>query len=278
MISDHWTRGNTARVVSKCIISVALMTSVLTIGLESSASAVSTISEATGFPVAHEAQGVNTLTVNPQHVGDLLIFQSQIHSQSITVSGVTCPETGTWQLAQRYVDGVNGVITEEIWWAVATGTGSTTITATYSGDISAISPGPELVSDSFTSTNPGWSVVSSGGTAAAATTAITFPSVTSGPAANQLYWGYVESTTLASVGATSGFNYTTTVQGNLITSNASLAPNISYAPTASEAPASNNTSIAAIFANPDTITFNSQGGSAVGSLSGADGSTRRTNR
>jgi uncharacterized repeat protein (TIGR02543 family) len=274
MISDLWTRGNTARVVSKCIISVALMTSVLTVGLESSASAVSVISEAAGFPVAHEAQGVNTLTVNPQHVGDLLIFQSQIHSQGVTITGVTCPETGTWQLAQRYVDGVNGVITEEIWWALATGTGSTTITATYSGDISAIIPGPELVSDSFTSTNPGWSVVSGNGTAASTTTAITFPSVTSGPAASQLYWGYVESTGTASSGATTGFTYTPTAQGNLITSNAGLSPATPYAPTATESPATNNTSIAAIFANAyDTVTFNSQGGSAVGPLSGNFGST-----
>ena len=75
MISDHWTRGNTARVVSKCIISVALMTSVLTIGLESSASAVSAISEAGTFPVNAEVLGGTTLSVNPQKVGDLLIFQ-----------------------------------------------------------------------------------------------------------------------------------------------------------------------------------------------------------
>ena len=85
--------------------------------------------EAATFPVSAEVQGGTTLTVDPQKVGDLVIFESQIHSQTITVTGVSCPKTGTWHLAQRYVDTMNGVITEEIWWAVATSTGSTQISA-----------------------------------------------------------------------------------------------------------------------------------------------------
>ena len=163
------------------------------------------------------------------------------------MTAVSCPETGTWHLATRYLDTLNGVITEETWWAVATATGSTTITATYSGSIAALSP--ELVSDSFTTSSPStWSLVAANGAAASSTTSITFPTVTSGPAATQVYWGYVESSATAQAGTTPGFTYATTPQGNLSTSSVSLSPNTVYTPTASEVPVSNNTSIGAIFA------------------------------
>jgi hypothetical protein len=248
------------------------MTSVLTVGLASAASAApgSTISEAVGFPVNTETLGGTTLTVNPQKVGDLIVFQSQISSHSITVTGVSCPETGVWHLAQRYVDTVNGVLTEEIWWAVSTSTGSTKITATYSSSIAALSP--ELVSDSFTTSSSSvWSLVSGNGAAAASTTAITFPSVTGGSNTKQLYWGYAESTQTALAGRTKGFTYSPTAEGNLITSDVSLSPNTKYAPTASETPVSNNTSIGAIFAafpaaGTFTVTF-SGNGSTSGSMS-----------
>ena len=213
------------------------------------------LTEAGTFPVNTKVLGGTTLSVNPQKVGDLLIFSSQIWSQTITVTGVTCPEAGAWQLAKRYVDTVNGVITEEIWWAVVTSTGPTTITAAYSGSVAALSP--ELVSDSFTSANPSsWSFVSGSGAATTNTTAITFPSVTSGGNAVQLYWGYVESTAIVSPGSTSGFAYATTSAANLTTSNDGLNPSTGYAPTASETAGSNNTSIAAIFAvGPATQTI-----------------------
>jgi uncharacterized repeat protein (TIGR02543 family) len=222
------------------------------------------------------------LTVVSQHVGDLLILSSQIHSQAITVSTVASTgtgTTGTWNLAQRYVDTTNGVITEEIWWAVVTGTGSTTITATYSGDVSALTP--ELVVDSFVpATATSWSVVASNGAAGTANSTITFPSLTSGTSANQLYWGYTESTGIAAAGSTSGFTYTPTTDsmGNLTTYNAGLAPSTNYTPTASQG-ADNYTANAVIFADSaatpatNTVAFTSDGGSVASSISGPNGST-----
>jgi hypothetical protein len=204
------------------------------------------VEEAVGFPVNTETLGGATLTVNPKKVGDLIVFQSQIHSHSITVTGVSCPETGAWHLAERYVDTVNGVIAEEVWWAVATSTGSTKITAAYSSSIASISP--ELIGDSFTTSSSSvWSFVSGNGAAAASTKAITFPSVNSGSNTNQLYWGYVESTQTAVAGSTTGFTYSPTAEGNLVTSDVALSPNTKYAPTARETPVSNNTSIGVIF-------------------------------
>ena len=249
MTSHQWTQGNTARAALKLLLSLSLIASVLIVGLENAAHAanVSTVTEAATFPVDAQSLGLSTLTVNLQKVGDLVIFQSHFHTQSIRVTGVTSPKTGAWQLAQRYVDTKNGVITEEIWWAVATATGSTTITATYSASVAALSP--ELTADSFTSSVPStWSFVSGSGAAASSTTAIAFPSVTSGAATNQVYWGFAQSTQTAARGSTSGFTYTPTPSGNLITFNDALSPNTAYAPTASEPPSSNTTSIAAIFA------------------------------
>jgi uncharacterized repeat protein (TIGR02543 family) len=265
MTGHRRTLKETAHVALQFTVAVACMTSVLSLGLDVAAHAASasTISEAATFPVSAEVLGGTTLSVNPQNVGDLVIFESQIHSHSVTITSVTCPETATWQLAQRYVDTVNGVITEEIWWAVATSTGPTKISATYSGSVATLRP--ELVSDSLTSASPSvWSFGSGGGAAAASTTAIAFPSVTSGAAANQMFWGYAASTATAVPGSTPGFTYSTTAEGNLIASNDALSPNSVYAPTASETPASNNTSIAAIFAatptaNQYTVTFNGNG-------------------
>jgi hypothetical protein len=252
MSRDHWILSKVARVLTTFIAFVALMSSVLTVVLENSASATGVITEAATFPVSVESlspTGVTSLTVVSQHVGDLLIFSSQIHSQAITVTGVASTgtgTTGTWTLAHRYVDTTNGLITEEIWWAVVTGTGSTTITAAYSGDVSALTP--ELVVDSFVpATATIWKVVASNGAAATSASTIAFPSLTSGTN-NQLYWGYAESTQTASAGSSTGFTYSTVPQGNIVTRNVALTPSTVYAPTAS-ATGGNNTSIGAIFAD-----------------------------
>ena len=266
MFGTHVMRRTTARFATG-VVSLALLTSVLTIGVATPAFAAgTTISQATN-PVASESQGVTTVTVNPQNIGDLVIFQSQIHSPTITVGSVSSAKTGTWHLAERFVGPTTPVITEEIWWAVATSTGPTTIDATYSSDISGINPGPELVSDSFTSSNPvTWGAVPGNGAGAPTTTAIDFPSVNSNSVVNQLYWGYAENLSTGVPGTTSGFTWTVTAQGNLVTSNVSLSTSTSYAPTATSTSAANNTSIAAIFSATPTVVFNgnSNGHGVVG--------------
>ncbi len=217
------------------------------------------VSEAATFPVNVKALGGTTLSINPQKVGDLIVFSSQIWSQTITVTGVSCPETSAWQLAKRYVDTVNGVITEELWWATATATGATTITATYSASVSALSP--ELVADSFTSSSPlVWSFESGAGAAATNTATIAYPSLTSGAAQMQLYWAYAESTQTASAGSTTGFTYDPTAAGNMTTFNDVLNTYTAYAPTAVQTAGSNDTAIAGIFAAQlpsQTISFTS---------------------
>ncbi len=265
-----------SRRLGKYVAVFALVASGLTLGIAGTASATPTISEAAGFPVSGESAGLTSLNITPQNVGDLVILSSQIHSQTITVSSVTSADTGTWQMAQRNVDSTNGIITEEVWWAVATATtAATPVTVTYSASVAALSP--ELVADSYTTSQPStWSTVVGGGAAATAVTTIAFPSLTSGAGSAQVYWGYAESTATAIAGSTAGFTYTSTsdASGNMSIENPSLTPSTIYAPTASQTSA-NTTSIAEIFAatQTDTITFNSEGGSAVANMSGPDGTT-----
>jgi len=267
-MSFSFPRVGIPRALGKYVAVFALVASGLTLGIAATASAAPTISEATGFPVSVETTGVSSIDITPAHVGDIVILSSQIHSQTITVSSVTSADTGTWQKAQSYVDGVNGVITEEIWWAVVTATtASTPVTVTYSGSITALAP--ELVVDSYTASVPStWSAVSGNGAAATFSTTIAYPSVTSASgSAAQLYWGYAESTQSASAGSTTGFTYSATPEGNLVVHNPALAPSTAYAPTATMSPAGNTTSIAEIFAATQdsyTVTFNNNGG--AGSL------------
>jgi uncharacterized repeat protein (TIGR02543 family) len=232
----------------------------------------SEITEASTFPTSADTTGETTLAINPQHIGDLIIFESEIHSQTITVSSVAAPGTGTWQLADRYVDPTNHVITEEIWWSVATATGATTITATYSASVAGIIS--ELTADSYTTASAStWSAQAETavGTAATAGTTITYPDVTSAAAANQLYWGYAESSAgPVTNGTTPGFSWYTTIDGNLVTDNPALSASTAYTPTATTGSSTTTTDAEIFSAVPTaasfTVTFMGNG-STSGSMS-----------
>ena len=266
MIGGHKKPGKVVRFATTFIVSTVLASTMIVVGLDSVASATgSTISQVSGFPVDSQATGLTSLAVSPANVGDLIVFESQIHSQTTSVTSVTCPKTGTFQKATKYVDTNNGIITEEIWWAVATNTGATSITVNYSAGVSAVSI--ELVADSFTTSNAtAWSLVAgqAGGAFGTATTTITYPSLTSNGDANQLYWGYAQSTQTASAGSSAGFNYHSTTAGNLVTSNPALSANTGYTPTAVATPAGNDTAIGAIFAAVPTFTVTFNGNTSTG--------------
>jgi uncharacterized repeat protein (TIGR02543 family) len=266
MIGGHKKLGKVARFATTFIVSTVLASTLIVVGLDSVASATgSTISQVSGFPVNLQGSGLTSLAVSPANVGDIIVFESQIHSQTISVSSVTCPKTGTFQRATKYVDTNNGIITEEVWWAVAASTGATSITVNYSTGVSGVSN--ELVADSFTTSNAtAWSLVAgqAGGTFGTATTTITYPTLTSNGDANQLYWGYAQSTVTASAGSSPGFVYHSTAAGNLVTSNPALSANTGYTPTASASPAGNDTATGAIFAAVPTFTVTFNGNTSTG--------------
>jgi uncharacterized repeat protein (TIGR02543 family) len=280
MISGYNAQRNKIRTGIKGIVAFALVSSIFTVGLTTAASAASNISHVAGFPVNAEVSGVGSssapLTVSPAHVGDLVVLESQIHSQTIAVLGVTSPNITGWTNAQQYVDSTDvPAITEEIWYGTATAAGSTTITVNYSASVASLTP--ELVADSFTTPSTStWSVVSHSGAQVSSSSIITFPSLLSSAAANQLYWGYAEDAGTASAGSTSGFTYTSTgATGNLVASNPALTATTTYTPTATMSPAGANTSTAVIFAAANagaTVTFNGNG-STSGSMTAETAST-----
>jgi len=245
----------------------------------------SDITEASSFPVETETLGGATIPVTLQKVGDLVIFQSQIHSQTINMTGVSASgtgATGTWTRSKQFIDSTNGTgITEEIWWAKVTTVGATTLTAAYSGSVAALSP--ELIADSFTSANQvSWRVVNvnastSGGTT---TTSVAYPNVASATGSDQLYWGYTESTQSAQPGNTANFHYTTIpATGNLITFNDQLGASTSYAPNATNSSLGNYSAIATIFAAAPasfSVTFNANGGSGAMANEANTGATNLT--
>jgi hypothetical protein len=202
------------------------------------------IQRAATFPVSSESAMNSSITVDPQKVGDLMILSDQLHSTSIDVTAVSGGNSGTWQLAEQFVDTANS-LTYQVWYAVATSTGSSTITLTYSA---ATTLAVELIADSFTSSRPTtWSVAAGGGVSNSSSTTVLFPSLTSGAAPGELYWGASEEHETGVAGTTPGFTYGVTSVANVYLYNASLSPTTAYAPSAGQTPAGVATSVGVIF-------------------------------
>jgi IPT/TIG domain len=208
----------------------------------------STINEALTFPVSPvESAGLSTITVNPQHVGDLVIISMQVHSTTAAIATVTGGHVTTWTRAAIFHDTVNNT-TYDVFSGIATATGSVAATLTYTVDLSTTPV--ELLADSYTaSAATNWTVVTSGGTTSngAATTAALFPSLISGAQANQLYWGASQQSATGAPGPTPGFTYGTTVNGNEFLHGTALAASSTYAPVATVTPAGEWTAIGIIF-------------------------------
>ena len=208
-----------------------------------------TISEAATFPVSFaETTGAHTIAVNPQHAGDLVIISMQVHSTTAAIASVSGGNVATWQQAAIYHDTVNN-LTYDVFYGVATATGASTATLTYTQNLSTMEV--ELVADSYTaSAGTNWTVVASGGTTSngASSSSVVFPTLMSGTLATQLYWGASEEHTSGGVGSTPGFTYHQSANGNEFIDNPALAPLSSYAPVAPESPADLWTAIGIIFA------------------------------
>jgi hypothetical protein len=202
------------------------------------------IQRAATFPVSSESTMNSSITVDPQKVGDLMILSDQLHSTSIEVTAVSGGNSGTWQLAEQFVDTANS-LTLQVWYAVTTSTGSSTIALTYSA---ATTLPVELVADSFTTSRPTtWSVVAGGGVSNSTSTKVAFPTLMSGTTPGELYWGASEEQETGVAGTTPGFIYGVTSDANVYLYNASPTPNTSYAPSAGQTPAGVAASVGVIF-------------------------------
>jgi len=215
----------------------------------------SPISEATGtdFPQNSESPGNSALTIDPANVGDLVVISMQVHSTAVLINGITGGHVGSWQKAESYDNDVGDTLHYEVWWGVATGTGLAGVTISYSGPASSYEI--ELIADSFSSTSSTWSLVSAGGSSGSGSPA-TFPSLTSGAQAQQLYWGASEQESSGSAGSTSGFTYRVTGQKNCYLFNAALAPDSAYSPSCNVSGGNYWTAVGVIFsASVDSVPF-----------------------
>ena len=212
-----------------------------------SAVAVVKISEAATFPVNTEVVGGNTLTINPQKVGGLIVFDSEIHSHTVTVDRGELSRDRHMALGQALprhrerrdhrrdlVGGRDGhglhqdhrhVFSQHRRAQPRTGERFLRHVESVHLELRRRQRRRGVL-DHVDSP---------------------IPPCTSGPASTQVYWGYVESTATALAGATPGFTYAPTAEGNSHhLERVALAQYPLRPPRPLETPVSNNTSVAAI--------------------------------
>jgi RHS repeat-associated protein len=196
-------------------------------------SPVATIS-AVGSLANTAGTGVTTLSVSPQHSGDLMALLIKDSSSSITTSSVSGGGVSTWTRAEGPYTGYASHDLE-LWTGTVTTTGSSTVTVTFSGSVSSIHTGisaQEFSASSGSSTT--WGIDTGAGKSNASSTTVTYPTLT--PAGSgELYFGYAVVANTGSGGSTSGFTYATSTDGDVAAYDTSVSSSVT--PTASQSPA-----------------------------------------
>ena len=204
------------------------------------------ISRAASFPVTGEASGLYSTVIDPQHVGDLIIMAVQEHNTSMTVTSVTGGGATNWTRATHFIDTSN-TLTYEVWYATAISTGTSSLYVLYKGT-SALLP-IEMTVDSFVPP-PGsakWIALATGGSSNPRSSSVRWPTLVSGPARYQMYWGISEEISSGFPGNSPGFVYNETDNQNTFIYNPSLSPTTAYGPVSVESPAAVSTSVAVLF-------------------------------
>ncbi len=217
--------------------------------------------ETSNFPVLPpESNGLDSINISPQNVGDLVILSMQLHVTNVSITSVSGGNTGNWQLAEAYTNDSNAGGTDElhyeVWWGVATRAGPSTVSISYSQSVA--SDPIELIADSFTSgSGLPWKVVAHGGASGASGTSAVWPSLMSDSLdADQLYWGASEEETASTPGSTAGFNYEETAMGNCFLYDAQLTQSTAYQPSCTVSPPAVSTEVGVIFALAGSETTN----------------------
>ena len=179
------------------------------------------------------AAGVTTLSVSPQHVGDLLALVVKISSSTITASSVSGGGVGTWARAVGPYSGYGGDDLE-IWTGTVTTTGPGTVTVAFSSSVSAIYTGLAAQEFAASGSNPSWGIDTGAGISNASSTTVTFPKLTP-QGSGEAYFAYDAVANTGSAGTTSGFTYTTTSDGDVAAYDTGVSGAVQ--PTAIESPA-----------------------------------------
>ncbi len=203
-------------------------------GFVATAGAASSTISAVGSLANKNGAGTSTLSVSPQHVGDLVTLAVKIASATVTASGVSGGGVATWSRAEGPYAGYSGYDLE-LWSGTVTATGSSTVTVSFSGSVSAVNVGlaaQEFTSSSGSSTT--WAVDTGGAIDNASSTTATFPKLTPS-GTGEVYFGYDAIAQTGSAGSTSGFTYATTADADVVTYDTDVTGAVQ--PTATQSPA-----------------------------------------
>jgi hypothetical protein len=263
---------------------IALITmTALSIGIAGSASATNPTLTPVGSFVSNSGIGLTTAAATLVNPGDVLAIWVQAQNQSTAghVTGIVSSGTGaigTALDAITYTTVQHPGNDDEIWYAPVTALGATTLTFTWSGTPSSVDL--EYSTQEFQpSAASTYSVdVANSLEVSAPSTTIQFPGLT--PAgAGELYLGYNSNNTNGGYGSpTTGYTVNAGGTGDAIIFDAAATSSLQNpTATAPSNPTTQSAIGAMIFATAgsgsDTVTFNSEGGSAVSSQTGANGST-----
>jgi hypothetical protein len=161
--------------------------------------------------------GADDFPATLTNVGDLFTVQLFVYSPTITCTSIAITGTGTVQggaLTNRYqyTTVFFGGTDIEMWSGIVTGTGTVTVTCTFSASVAgldvAYSPREFTVSGTA---NPVWTILDATHleqASGAGGTTVLLPSITP-PAANYAYMGYAYSGSTPTAGSTSGYEYDT---------------------------------------------------------------------
>ena len=163
-----------------------------------STSSPATIS-AVGALANKSGNNTKTLSVSPQHAGDLEVLAVKVSSSSVSATSVTGGGVSTWTQAAHVTEGGNQL---QIFTGPVTSTGSSTLTVNYSASVTSIYTGlaaREFSSSAGASTT--WTTDAAAGIANASSTTVTFPKL-SPAASGELYFGYAAVANSGSAGTT----------------------------------------------------------------------------
>jgi uncharacterized repeat protein (TIGR02543 family) len=263
-----------------------MTTTVLSVGIVGTASASATTLTAVGSFASAGGTGLTTASATLATAGDVLVIwvQAQAETTAGHVTGITkssgAGAIGTPVNVIQYITGSGHSGNEdEIWYAPVTTAGAITLTFAWSGSTSGEQ---EYSTEEF---QPSAASVYSADTTGslpsiASSTTVTFPTLTP-TCADELYAGYNSNNTSGSYGSpTSGYTVesggTAGVTGDAVIFDPSAST--TQSPTAVATSGASTQSAIGVFllatsGATDTVTFNSEGGSAVGSQSCPNAST-----
>jgi hypothetical protein len=194
-------------------------------------SALMPIDHAILFPAYASASPMTGASATWQTAGDLAVVTTNPNTAAVTLTGVASSKTTSWTKVGDYSDATDSEWFS-LWTGVVTAAGADTINFTWSGTPPT---GGNVYVDELAGgvSNPIWAVVTNSSLRTASATTYNWPSLTSGSASSQAYWGASTAHGTTSAGSTGGFVYSINSASNVCL-DGSLATSTAYQPNANQ--------------------------------------------